>query len=642
MLDSLLLSILLVFNQILNAGNAITAFSLLLYTLTFNMRERVARSFAILLACVAAAYFGDVLASLASAPQDIELWMRFQWLGIAFLPASFLHLSDALLEATGRPSRGRRRFVVQLSYFLGGASFAGAVLTPELAGPLNQIASIHYLRPGSLFPLFSLFLLASLGIAAVNFWRAYQRCLTKASRRRMTYLMAGSVGPVLGTFPFLMFVGSALSEYPLLVWLALVPINATVAALLVLMAYSVAYFGVTQPDRVVKSRLFQWILRGPVVASTVLAATVIVNRFSQLVGLQNSLLVPFTMVASLLLLEYLINLVRPVVERWLFYGEDRDDILRLHLLEERLLTTGDLRQYLESVLNAVCDITHSSASFVALIGPEGLELEVGVGPHNPLRGSEELPAFVMDDQNHDVEGLGKVFRWGRYWLIPLHSPESRDLTGLLGIYAEDAEPSFSTSEIAALDLLARRAAIALTDRLLQREIFGVVDRLVPQVEAIQQMRAVARYKGSNAFTMPLEGMHTEADLPNLVKEALGHYWGGPRLAASPLLRLRVVREALDEYEGNPINSLRHILRRGIDRVRPEGERRFTAEWMLYNILEMKFLQGRKVRDVAMRLAMSEADLYRKQRVAIEMVAQAIAEMEREAAARAFDEKEAVA
>ncbi len=64
--------------------------------------------------------------------------------------------------------------------------------------------------------------------------------------------------------------------------------------------------------------------------------------------------------------------------------------------------------------------------------------------------------------------------------------------------------------------------------------------------------------------------------------------------------------------------------------------------MLYNILEMKFLQGRKVRDVAMRLAMSEADLYRKQRVAIEMVAQAIAEMEREAAARAFDEKEAVA
>jgi len=48
---------------------------------------------------------------------------------------------------------------------------------------------------------------------------------------------------------------------------------------------------------------------------------------------------------------------------------------------------------------------------------------------------------------------------------------------------------------------------------------------------------------------------------------------------------------------------------------------------LYNILEMKFLEGKKVREIAMRLAMSEADLYRKQRVAIEAVAKAILEME---------------
>ncbi len=45
---------------------------------------------------------------------------------------------------------------------------------------------------------------------------------------------------------------------------------------------------------------------------------------------------------------------------------------------------------------------------------------------------------------------------------------------------------------------------------------------------------------------------------------------------------------------------------------------------------MKFMEGRKVREVAMRLAMSEADLYRKQRVAIEAVAKAISEMEQEA------------
>ena len=70
-----------------------------------------------------------------------------------------------------------------------------------------------------------------------------------------------------------------------------------------------------------------------------------------------------------------------------------------------------------------------------------------------------------------------------------------------------------------------------------------------------------------------------------------------------------------------------LLRRAVDQIRPEGERRFTTEWILYNILEMKFIEGRKVREVAERLAMSEADLYRKQRIAVEAVAKAILAME---------------
>lgn len=42
---------------------------------------------------------------------------------------------------------------------------------------------------------------------------------------------------------------------------------------------------------------------------------------------------------------------------------------------------------------------------------------------------------------------------------------------------------------------------------------------------------------------------------------------------------------------------------------------------------MKFIQGKRVREIADRLAMSESDLYRKQRVAIEQVAQKIIELE---------------
>ena len=99
------------------------------------------------------------------------------------------------------------------------------------------------------------------------------------------------------------------------------------------------------------------------------------------------------------------------------------------------------------------------------------------------------------------------------------------------------------------------------------------------------------------------------------------------MTESPLMKLQVVQEAINTHEGNTTNALRAVLRDAIQKVRPEGERRFTGEWIMYNILDMKFLEGKKVREIAMRLAMSEADLYRKQRMAIEEVAKAVMDME---------------
>jgi hypothetical protein len=142
---------------------------------------------------------------------------------------------------------------------------------------------------------------------------------------------------------------------------------------------------------------------------------------------------------------------------------------------------------------------------------------------------------------------------------------------------------------------------------------------------IQRMRAAGRY--DSRANLLSEDLPPESDLANWVKDALTHYWGGPKLTGSPLMRLQIVQDMAREYEGNAANALRALLRKAVDQVRPEGDRRFTTEWILYNILEMKFIEGRKVREVAGRLAMSEADLYRKQRVAVEAVARAILEME---------------
>ena len=77
----------------------------------------------------------------------------------------------------------------------------------------------------------------------------------------------------------------------------------------------------------------------------------------------------------------------------------------------------------------------------------------------------------------------------------------------------------------------------------------------------------------------------------MVRDALTHYWGGPKLTQSPLLRLKVVQQALEEHD-TPTNALRAILDNAIELQKPEGERNMTrAEWIFYNILELKFVQG---------------------------------------------------
>src|SRR5690554_2994250 len=111
-----LLAALELLNETLTATVVIFAVSILLYNLTRHSQHPVTQASSVVLLCVTLTYLGDVFVSLDPGRQYLDLWLRFQWLGIAFVPAALFHLSDALLATTGRPSRGRRRFVVRLSY----------------------------------------------------------------------------------------------------------------------------------------------------------------------------------------------------------------------------------------------------------------------------------------------------------------------------------------------------------------------------------------------------------------------------------------------------------------------------------------------------------------------------------------------
>jgi hypothetical protein len=476
----------------------------------------------------------------------------------------------------------------------------------------------------------------------------------------MAYLMATFAAPAAGVFPYLLLTGWPAFKPGTVLWLLLVLGNVGVGLMLVLLAYSVAFFGALTPDRVVKHRLMRFLLRGPLVATLVVVVVIAASQAEGWLGLPGRRLMLFGAVGVILLLQLGVELAKPLIDRAL-YRQDQPEIEWIQELSNRLLTTTDLRQFLENVLTALCDLLRVETAFIAVVDDGIPHLEVVCGPLEPGT-ADKLPpetwrasaaeqasaaqqasaaaAEVEPPQSRQIGRYDDIFVWDGYWLAPLRIQGQDHVIGVVGMAARAPRPDLSPEERAGMEALLAQAAAALEDRQLQQGIFSALERIIPEIEDIQRRRGVVHYVGEQA----LSGFSVvEAEeFRGWVRDALGHYWGGPKLTTSPLLSLHVVERATREYDGNAMKGLRTVLKQAIERLRPEGQRRMTApDWLLYNILELKFVEGGRVREVARRLAVSESDLYRKQRVAIEAVAQMLAEMEREEVSNQKAEPEAV-
>ncbi len=619
MLNSLLQSL----NQIFEAGIAITALSLFFRALTFNLRDRVSRSFAVLLACVMIVFSGEAISGAVLVENIHENWLKLQWVGIIFFPAALIHFSDALLETTGQPSRGRRSKLVIISYIIS-LSFLLTLIFGYLTGPVTYAGPVPHLTRTSLSTFFIVIYLVAVIFSIWSIWRAYKRTKIKVSQRRMWYLMSGVLFLSLGTYPYLQ-IGSAFAYNSPLLFISLATIgNIAVFVFLLMMAYSVAFFGIPWPDRLVRSRLLKWFLRGPATVFMVLIIITAAREFGDFYNSDYSVSIPIFTAITVLLMEHMITLVFPALERSIFNIGDQGNIQLLQTISERLITTGDLKQFLEAVLASACDQFQVSTAFIAALDNHGIEHVVQVGEKKSLE-KIGFDSTLLELASKNNNGNNPVFEWGEFWLYPLYSPENNTLLGLLGVI-RDETIDLNENQKEAIKILGERAALALEDRKVQQQIFSALQELEPKVNMIQRLRAAARFD-QGEILKDLDQLAEQKNINQLIKDALSHYWGGPKLSESPLISLQVVQEALKDNDGNPVNALRSTLKEAISRVRPVGVRRFTAEWILFNILEMKFMEGRKVREIALRLAMSEADLYRKQRVAIEEVSKVFLEME---------------
>ncbi len=622
-----LVSALALGNMIFSSAIIIVSFSLFLYLAANNFRSSVARSFSALLAFLTIVYIGDVFLQRVGGDSfaDAVIWLKFKWIGIAFIPATYMHFSDALLRSTNAYSR-RRRVAVALSYVASGMFLVLVALTDLVVRDGFFFPQAAQFAAGPLFWLFAIFFFALTAWGVYNIRKARNRCLTSTTRRRMTYLQFAFLAPALGVFPYLIIASFPAEFSPLLVLLFNLAAKTGVGLMIVVMAYTVAYQGAFMPDRVIKHNLIHYLLRGPLVATAVVGLMLSVPSVEKWLGLTRETILFATVIAAIVVLELIINLGKPWIDKVIFWG-DRDELERIQEIDKRLLTTSDLRQLLENVLSATCDLLQVQTGFV--VAPENGDwrLETIVGSKETVRhflASANWSELVGSDNGTARNGF--IAQDG-FWLWRLRASSREDVIGIMAVAARAAAPDLTDHETALVAALTKQAELALEDRQLQQGVFSALEDLTSEIEMLQRARK-PRYAGALAEERADEERVQSSEFHHAVKDAIDHYWGGPKLTDNPLLNLRIVQESLDEFEGNPTRALRAQIARAIESMKPDGKRSFTApEWLLYNILELKVIQGKKVREIAYQLALSESDLYRKQRVAIQEVAKTLATME---------------
>lgn len=626
-------------NELLASIVLIVTFSLLAYIALQNWRNDIARALCVLLLCVVIVYGGDVLLSRATRPATLEFLLRLQWLGIALVPAAYLHFANALLTASrGTELLSTRRWLVGLGY-AGSAIFFVLALSTNLVvsgGPREPIAQFG---AGPLFWVYVLFFSGSALTALSTIIALRKSALTFTLRRRINYLISTFAAPGLGVFPYLVVAGNhaTLSLNAVLMLSAL--ISVAVMIMITIMTYSIAFQGVLLPDRLIKQDFIRWGLYGPVVGVTTILFILLVPWLEQTLGLPGNTLIIFGVMIMTVVMPLFISRVKPYLDA-LVYMQDHEEIDYLRNLPRSTFTRTDLRQLLANSLIAVCGALRVGAGFVVGPGENGYMVKALCGSRREIKrfvAENPLAALIPQLEQvtpHDPEQappLQAFLMVGGFCMLPLRSVDGVFL-GALGVACPPNVQRnggiLSAEARHLIGAMAHQMELALTTVQMQQRIFDALRGLGPEMQSLQQLSTRLEQATPASLAVLEADVALQPEFTSMVRDTLKHYWGGPKLTDSPLLGLRTVRRIITEQGGSPSRALQVVLRQAIDNLRPDEQLDPSAqEWMLYNILELRFLQGKRIRDIASRLAMSESDVYRKQSIAIEAVARQLALME---------------
>lgn len=607
-------------SEVLTAAVAMTAFSVMLFNLQF-VRRKQKLSFALipLLLVITVIYSADALETMAVGDESRMLWQQIHWTGFVILPAVCLSFALVLLELTGKEI-GRGRLGIAILNLLVTCFFLVMLWTGRLFSGIHVIGGIGTsMVPTDLTALFWVFFAVNI---LGTFWIlgiSLSRTRTQTSRRRMIYLIVGLLGIAIGSFPLLLFgSGAQISHYPLLFWSLSVLGNATVTVMVLLLGYSTATFSVSWSDRLTRLRMIEWILRGPVTASLTLWVVTMINRSGDVLGLNIAGLNTLATVVSIILLEYLITVIIPRIEQGSLIGLGPEDYQIYNEFKGMMVFTPEMITYLEALTAALCDRFQARDGFFAVWNESGTFDPVIFTGESSWK---NIPDLLQTLPSYFSENGDRLFFDETGVLVPVfnHDGELDTFLGVIGLADIPRKINGEGDQQVLEDAIEKARTVLWQRRYL--------------TSAYQVLRSRTDTSGGDSFRsgiildrgMLLEDSETaELDQVSVwVKDALTHYWGGPRLMDSPLLKWNVVQQYAAENHDNEVNSLRTVLKNSLEELRPEGERSMNGEWTLYNLIDMRFFEKMKVKEAAQRLSMSEADFYRKQKVAVEALAKVI-------------------
>ncbi len=622
-------------NEVLFAAVLIVSFSLLVYIILQNWRSDIVRALGVLLTGIIIAYSGDLLLARAQRSETIEFLGRAQWLGIVLVPAGYIHFANALLALAGANELARRwrksiyaAYAGSLIIFLLVALGTNLVIHTGLpSGPVAQF------RAGPLFWFYVAFFVLAAATALVAILITRRSALTPAQRRRLSYLGATFAAPGIGVFPFLLVASPNIGPVSIILFLQAIA-SLIVIVMVTVMTYSVAFQGMLTPERLIKQDFVRWWLYGPFVGITTILFIQAVPVIAHQLGLPQETLITFGVMVMTVLMPVFVTQVKPYLDA-LIYQQDHSEIDYLRSLPRNVFTRADLRALLENSLVAMCNPLGVKTGFIIAPGEDGFSVKAVWGSRRDVRrfvAEHPLDSLIpqLEVLPYDVSASldrGSFLVVGSFCLLPLRSPDDVFL-GAIGFEATPEQlrqnGGLSTEMRRMVTGLAHQIELALTMVQMQRQLFDALRGLTPEMQSLQEWSSRLEQATPGTLHHIEDDILLHPDFTQLVKEALTQLWGGPKLAESPLLGLRSVRRILLEQGGSPTRALQVVLRQAIANLRPDDQIDPSAqEWLLYNLLEGRFLRRQTVRDVAHRLAMSESDFYRKQRAAIEEVARQI-------------------